>query len=117
LSFTRKPLETIVLNLDLEKVSDDLLVKIVEKAESIIRRTIEEKVGASFIGDLNVLITANKFKDKITFTITVEFSAPKILEIDYEGVLEEASRKAFETIEKWLKENAGMQHRENKGCF
>ena len=110
---SRKPVNVIVLNLDFEKLNDELLAKIVEKAEKIIRRTIEEKVGLSFIGDLNIIITADKSKDKVTFTISIEFTAPKILEIDYESILEEASKKAFEAIEEWLKKNAGMQNRGN----
>ena len=109
----RKPTDIIVLNLDFKKLDDDLLARIVEKAEKVIRKTIEEKVGSSFIGDLNIIVTADRSKDKVTFTVSIEFTAPKILEIDYESILEEASEKAFKAIEEWLKKNAGMRNREN----
>jgi len=109
----KKPADIIVLNLDFEKISDELLAKIVENAEKVVRKTVEEKVGSSFIGDLSIIVTADKEKDKVTFTISIEFTAPKILEIDYESILEEASKRAFEAIEEWLKKNARVQLREN----
>jgi len=108
-----KPIDVIVLNLDFKKIGDELLAKIVENAEKVIRKTIEERVGLSFIGDLSIIVTADKGEDKVAFTISIEFTAPKILEIDYESILEEASKRAFEAIEEWLKRNARVQVRGN----
>ncbi len=112
-TLAKRTVETVVLNLDFRKLDDELLAMIAEEAETIIREVIEENVGSSFIGDLNIVITVDRGEDKVTFTVSIEFTAPKILEIDYESILEEASRKAFKAIEEWLKKNAGVQNKGN----
>lgn len=93
------------LNLDLEIIDENILVTIISEAEEILRKHLEDKINPRFIGDLNIVITADK-NDKLTFTINVGFSAPKILELEYDKIVEEAVSKAYEEIETRLKKYA-----------
>lgn len=97
----RKESSIISLNLDLEKIDENILSEIILNAEEIIRQHIIKEVGSKLTSDLNITIIVNK-DDKITFTIDVALSAPKFLEMEYDNIIDNAIRNAVKTIEERL---------------
>ncbi|RLG76301.1 MAG: hypothetical protein DRO23_01295 [Thermoprotei archaeon] len=97
----KKESSIISLNLDLEKIDENVLSEIIFDAEEIIRQYIVKEVGDKLVSDLNITIIVDK-NDKITFTIDVAFSAPKFLEMEYDNIIDNAIRNAAKVIEERL---------------
>ncbi len=97
----KKESSIISLNLDLEKIDENVLSEIIFDAEEIIRQYIVKEIGDKLVSDLNITIIVDK-NDKITFTIDVAFSAPKFLEMEYDNIIDNAIRNAAKVIEERL---------------
>ena len=97
----RKERDITILNLDLDKINEDVISDMVLEAEEILRKYIVKSVGDKLVSDLDVTIIVDK-DDKLTFTIDAAFSAPKLLELDYDNIIDAAIREAARTIEKRL---------------
>jgi len=95
--------ETIVLNLKLDRISIDDLVRISEIAEKTVRTSILKSVGERFVEDLTITVHTEIKEGLVTITIDVSFAAPKILGLDYEGIIDRACDEAFKAIEEVLK--------------
>ena len=97
----RQKRDTTILNLDLDKINEDVISDIILEAEEIIRKYIVKNVGEKLVSDLDVTIIVDK-DNKLTFTIDVAFSAPKFLELEYDNIIDAAIREASRTIENRL---------------
>ena len=97
----RREHDITILNLDLDKINEDVISDIILEAEEIIRKYIVKSVGDKLVSDLDVTIIVDK-DDKLTFTIDVAFSAPKFLELEYDNIIDAAIREATRTIENRL---------------
>jgi len=93
--------DIVVLNLDLDRINEDIISNIILEAEEIIRNCIVKSIGGKLVSDLNITIVVDK-NDKLTFTIDVTFSAPRFLEIEYDNIIDTAIEEAAKTIESRL---------------
>ena len=98
--------ETVVLNLKVEELKVEDLIKISEVAEKAVRRYITRRIGGRFVEDLVVTVSTRIEGSRLTITIDVSFAAPKVLGLDYEGIIDSACDEAFKAVEEVLKRYA-----------
>ena len=109
---------TVKIGLEVERLTDSVLADICERVDFKIRTLLGERIGERFVEDLNVTVTAEVKGDQVIFTVDLSFAAPRVLELDYEAIVEEAVEEAFRTIEEELKKYAkgtSVEVKENTG--
>ncbi len=91
----------IKLNLELEKLTDELLEELAIKVEETIVKLLSKRLGRR-IDDFNIIVNIEK-EDIVTLTISLEVTGRSRGRINYETVVEEALNTAYKLFEKELR--------------
>ncbi|HIQ02874.1 MAG TPA: hypothetical protein EYH40_00465 [Desulfurococcales archaeon] len=99
--------KTVDIGLDIRKLDVEVLEKVLSEAERSIRKYLAKNIGMEYLSDTTIILKAEIINNKVVFTIDTHFSAPKVLNLDYEKILDEAIERTFKIIERRLKSLGG----------
>lgn len=99
--------KTINIGLNIKKLDIEVLERVLSEAERSIRKYLAKNIGMEYLSDTTIILKAEIVNDKVIFTIDTHFSAPRVLNLDYEKILDEAIERTFKIIEGRLKSLGG----------
>lgn len=105
--------ERVRLGLEKSRLNPELIVEICGNVESKVRSFLEREIGKKYVEDLTITIVGEvNSEGEVTFTVDVAFEAPKVLDLDYEDIVEKVVEEAFNIVELELKKHATSSSRE-----
>ncbi|AEH25496.1 DUF3194 domain-containing protein [Pyrococcus yayanosii] len=95
-----------VIHIGLPELSEEDLIEIGDIAQRVIIDHIFEYLNKSDVKDLEVTARINR-EDTLDLELEVYLEIPIFVKVDVERVIEEALDKAYEAVERRLRELAG----------
>jgi len=95
-----------VINIGLPELSEEQLIEIGELAQGIIIKHVFSELNRSDVKDIEVTTRINRGKT-LNLEIEVYLEVPVFVKVDVERLIDEALEKAYEAVERKLREIAG----------
>ena len=95
-----------VINIGLPELSEEQLIEIGELAQGIIIKHVFSELNRSDVKDIEVTTRINR-DETLNLEIEVYLEVPVFVKVDVERLIDEALEKAYEAVERKLREIAG----------
>ncbi|WP_048811263.1 DUF3194 domain-containing protein [Thermococcus gammatolerans] len=94
-----------VINIGLPELSEEQLIEIGELAQGIIIKHVFSELNRSDVKDIEVTTRINR-DETLNLEIEVYLEVPVFVKVDVERLIDEALEKAYEAVERKLREIA-----------
>ncbi|WP_297520433.1 DUF3194 domain-containing protein [Thermococcus sp.] len=94
-----------VIHIGLPELSEEQLIDISELAQETIIKEVFDALNRSDVKDIEVTMRINQ-EDTLDLEVEVYLEVPIFLKVDVDELIEKAVEKAYEAVEKRLKELA-----------
>ncbi|WP_457751260.1 DUF3194 domain-containing protein [Thermococcus sp.] len=94
-----------VINIGLPELSEEQLIEVGELAQETIIKHVFDVLNRSDVKDIEVTMRINR-DETLDLGIEVYLEVPVFVKVDVEGLIDEALEKAYEVVEKRLREIA-----------
>ncbi|ASJ08977.1 hypothetical protein A3L11_06955 [Thermococcus siculi] len=95
-----------VIHIGLPELSEEELIEVGELAQETIIKHIFDVLNRSDVKDIEVTMRINR-EDTLDLEVEVYLEVPIFVKVDVEGLIDEAVEKAYEAVERKLREIAG----------
>ena len=95
-----------VINIGLPELSEEQLIEIGELAQGIIIKHVFSELNRSDVKDIEVTMRINR-DETLNLEIEVYLEVPVFVKVDVERLIDEALEKAYDAVERKLREIAG----------
>ncbi|HDZ35889.1 MAG TPA: DUF3194 domain-containing protein [Thermococcus sp.] len=95
-----------VIHIGLPKLSEEQLIEIGELAQETIIKHVFDVLNRSEVKDIEVTMRINR-EETLDLEIEVYLEVPIFVKVDVDGLIDEAVEKAYEAVERRLREIAG----------
>ena len=95
-----------VINIGLPELSEEQLIEIGELAQGIIIKHVFSELNRSDVKDIEVTTRINR-DETLNLEIEVYLEVPVFVKVDVERLIDEALEKAYDAVERKLREIAG----------
>ncbi len=94
-----------VINIGLPELSEEQLIEIGELAQETIIKHVFDVLNRSDVKDIEVTMRINR-NETLDLEVEVYLEVPVFVKVDVEGLIDEALEKAYEVVERRLREIA-----------
>jgi len=94
-----------VINIGLPELSEEELIEIGELAQETIIKHVFDVLNRSDVKDIEVTMRINR-AETLDLEVEVYLEVPVFVKVDVEGLIDEALEKAYEAVERRLREIA-----------
>lgn len=95
-----------VIHIGLPELSEEQLIEIGELAQETIIKHVFDVLNRSEVKDIEVTMRINR-EETLDLEIEVYLEVPIFVKVDVDGLIDEAVEKAYEAVERRLREIAG----------
>ncbi len=95
-----------VINIGLPELSEEQLIEVGELAQETIIKHVFDVLNRSDVKDIEVTMRINR-DETLDLEVEVYLEVPVFVKVDVEGLIDEALERAYEAVERRLREIAG----------